>query len=78
MNIPDLKAIKDWCLGKFQPKGDYLSSVPEEYVTGTELNSAVANLAPAEHLHGSVKTITFATTEPSEVAEDEIVFVYEA
>lgn len=29
MNIPDLKAIKDWCLGKFQQKRDYLLSVPE-------------------------------------------------
>lgn len=23
MAIPDLTAIRDWCVGKFQPKGDY-------------------------------------------------------
>ena len=25
MNIPNLKAIKDWCIGKFQAKGSYLT-----------------------------------------------------
>ena len=24
-----LRAIKDWCTGKFQPKGDYLTEIPE-------------------------------------------------
>ena len=24
-----LRAIKDWCTGKFQPKGNYLTEVPE-------------------------------------------------
>lgn len=29
---------------RFQPKGDYLTSVPSEYITETELNDAIANL----------------------------------
>ncbi len=33
--------------------------------------------ASANHTHGSMKTITFATTEPATVAEGEIVMVYE-
>lgn len=24
-----LRAIKDWSIGKFQPKGDYLTEVPD-------------------------------------------------
>lgn len=39
MNNPVIEAIRDWCIGKFQPKGGYLTSVPEEYVTETELES---------------------------------------
>lgn len=35
-----LKAVKDWCMGKFQAKGDYLTSVPEEYVTNVKLADA--------------------------------------
>lgn len=35
-----LKAVKDWCMGKFQTKGNYLTSVPEEYVTDTKLTVA--------------------------------------
>lgn len=34
-----LKAIKDWCNGKFQHKGDYLTEVPEGYVTESELEA---------------------------------------
>lgn len=37
MGIPNLKAIRDWCIGKFQPKGEYLTSIPSGYVTNTEL-----------------------------------------
>lgn len=32
-----LKAIKDWCNGKFQSKGEYLTAVPEGYVTTEDL-----------------------------------------
>lgn len=39
MGIPNLKAIRDWCIGKFQPKGNYLTSVPEKYITRDELNN---------------------------------------
>lgn len=38
MGIPNLKAIRDWCIGKFQPKGEYLTSIPSGYVTNTELS----------------------------------------
>ncbi len=34
-----LKAVKDWCMGKFQTKGNYLTSVPEEYVTTQQLEN---------------------------------------
>lgn len=34
-----LKAVKDWCMGKFQAKGNYLTSVPEEYVTTQQLEN---------------------------------------
>lgn len=34
-----LKAVKDWCMGKFQAKGDYLTGVPEEYVTTQQLEN---------------------------------------
>lgn len=33
--------------------------------------------ASSEHTHGSMKTITYSTTEPTTVAEGEIVMVYE-
>lgn len=26
--IPDLAAVRDWCKSRFQPKGEYLTSVP--------------------------------------------------
>ncbi|MDE5910262.1 MAG: hypothetical protein K2H52_16220 [Lachnospiraceae bacterium] len=35
-----LRAIKDWCIGRFQPKGDYLTEVPENYVTTSNLNES--------------------------------------
>ncbi|GFI02305.1 hypothetical protein IMSAGC005_01133 [Lachnospiraceae bacterium] len=35
-----LRAIKDWCTGRFQPKGDYLTEVPETYVTASSLNES--------------------------------------
>lgn len=34
-----LKAVKDWCMEKFQTKGNYLTDVPEEYVTDTKLTA---------------------------------------
>lgn len=37
VKIPNLTAIRDWCIGKFQPKGDYLTSIPREYVTESEM-----------------------------------------
>ena len=35
-----LKAIKDWCLGKFQAKGNYLTEVPNGYVTEAKLTES--------------------------------------
>lgn len=32
-----LRAIKDWCTEKFQAKGNYLTEVPEGYVTKEDL-----------------------------------------
>lgn len=51
-------------------KGD-----PGQDATNITLESIGA--APSVHNHGSMKTITFSTTEPTTVAEGEIVMVYE-
>lgn len=40
MNEGVLKAVKDWCHGRFQAKGNYLTEVPKGYVTGTELEAS--------------------------------------
>ena len=45
-----LKAIKDWCNGKFQAKGDYLTKVPEKYITDVELNNAMKEMVTTEKL----------------------------
>lgn len=37
MKIPNLEGIRDWCIGKFQLKGNYLTSIPQEYVTQDEM-----------------------------------------
>ncbi|MCM1245975.1 MAG: hypothetical protein NC293_10075 [Roseburia sp.] len=39
--IPDLKAIRDWVISKFQPKGDYITEIPAKYVTASDLSSAL-------------------------------------
>lgn len=41
MNVPNLKAIKDWCVGKFQPQGDYLT----EAEAGQMIDQAVGNIS---------------------------------
>ena len=83
--IPNLKAIKDWCIGKFQPKGNYLTSIPNGYVTSTELeNKEYTTMAAVEEkgyitetdLEGMVKVI-YATSEPDTVENGTIVAVYE-
>lgn len=51
-------------------KGD-----PGQDATNITLESLGA--APSVHNHGSMKTITYSTTEPTTVAEGEIVMVYE-
>ncbi len=47
MSSPNLKAIRDWCVEKFQAKGNYLTSVPEEYVTAAELEEKVSTTGHA-------------------------------
>lgn len=37
-------ATEDWVSANYQPKGNYLTSIPIEYVTETELNDAIAGL----------------------------------
>lgn len=32
MSREALRAIKDWCAGKFQEKGDYLTQIPEDKI----------------------------------------------
>lgn len=44
MNSPILEAIRDWCIRKFQPKGDYLTSIPSEYTTEIEKMSDKLNI----------------------------------
>ncbi len=39
MKIPNLEAIRDWCIDKFQPKGNYLTGIPDEYVTQDEMEA---------------------------------------
>ena len=41
-------ATETWVSENYQPKGDYLTSVPSEYVTETELNDAIAGLGGGE------------------------------
>ena len=42
VNVEDLEtynfATESWVTSNYQPKGDYLTSIPDEYVTETELN----------------------------------------
>lgn len=40
MNSAILKAIRDWSIGKFQPKGNYLTEVPKEYITTSDLQNS--------------------------------------
>lgn len=85
MGIPNLKAIRDWCMGKFQPKGEYLTSIPAGYVTNTELSEKdYTTMAEVEEkgyidkntIEGMVKVI-YATSEPDTVENGTIVAVYE-
>lgn len=41
-------ATETYVSNNYQPKGDYLTSVPSEYVTETELNDAIAGLGGGE------------------------------
>lgn len=51
---------------------EILSSIGSGNVTPESLGAA-----PSVHNHGSMKTITYSTTEPTTVADGEIVMVYE-
>lgn len=61
MSSSVLEAIRDWCKGKFQPKGDYLTSVPEEYVTETELESK--NYATKDEIISGTSGVTAEEVE---------------
>ena len=50
MSAGVLKAVKDWCNNRFQSKGNYLTEVPDEYVTETKL--AEKNYATRDELPG--------------------------
>lgn len=72
MAIPDLTAIRDWCVGKFQPKGDYAltSSIPtatsqlandSEYVDQTSLNLSLAGKANNAYSNSIVNGYDYET-----------------
>lgn len=41
-------ATEDWVSANYQPKGNYLTTIPIEYVTETELNDAIAGLGGSD------------------------------
>lgn len=45
MNKNILKAVRDWCIGKFQIKGDYLTQIPQGYVTVQELEEIILEMS---------------------------------
>jgi len=92
MSRPILKAIKDWCVGKFQLKGDYaLKSELPARVGQLENDSGFLTEIPETYAAKSdiptglnelennmnFKGIVFMTEEPETIENDQIVMVYE-
>lgn len=55
-------ATEDWVGANYQPKGNYLTEIPSEYVTETELNDAIAGLGGGSDVPYVVIENKYATT----------------
>lgn len=54
-----------------------LKGTPGKDADINEITPEIIGAATGDHTHGDMKTITFSSTEPTTVAENEIVMVYE-
>ena len=55
-------ATEDWVSANYQTKGNYLTSIPSEYITETELNDAIAGLGGGSDIPYVVITTQSATS----------------